>query len=379
MIKKKIFGICIFGGLALVLLFLIGTKMLSFKGMADAGKLMGPTPESVSTFITERQSWIDSVQAIGSIEPDKGVRLDAEVAGLVSAINFKNGQHVEAGTVLVQLDVTVESTLLDSNKASAHLAELELVRAKRLRGTDSIAQSQLDRAQADFDKATAEMKNLEAIIERKTIRAPFSGRVGIRQINLGQYLSMGSPIVTLQSYDQVFVNFTLPQKAIARVATGMKITLRSDVYPEHTFEGSVTAISPQIDPVTRTVKLQGTLENEDERLRPGLFVKVSVILPNKNDVLVVPATSIVYAPYGNSIFKVTTATDEVSGLETTIVKQSFIRTGKRTGDFVSILEGLQEGDEIVSAGAFKLNNGMSITVRNDLAPIPELAPIPKNS
>ena len=379
MIKKKIFGICIFGVLALALLFLIGTKMLSFKAMVDAGKLMGPIPESVSTFITERQSWIDSVQAIGSIEPDKGVRLDAEVAGLVSAINFKNGQHVEAGTVLVQLDVTVESTLLDSNKASAHLAELELVRAKRLRGTDSIAQSQLDRAQADFDKATAEMKNLEAIIERKTIRAPFSGRVGIRQINLGQYLSMGAPIVTLQSYDQVFVNFTLPQKAIARVAAGMKITLHSDVYPGQTFEGSVTAISPQIDPVTRTVKLQGTLENEDERLRPGLFVKVTVILPNKNDVLVVPATSIVYAPYGNSIFKVTTATDEVSGLETTIVKQSFIRTGKRTGDFVSILEGLQEGDEIVSAGAFKLNNGMSITVRNDLAPIPELAPSPKNS
>tara|TARA_B110000285_G_scaffold129816_1_gene145996 strand:+ start:564 stop:1703 length:1140 start_codon:yes stop_codon:yes gene_type:complete len=379
MIKKKLFGICIFGGLALALLFLIGTKKLSFEAMADAGKLMRPIPESVATFITERQSWVDSVQAIGSIEPDKGVRLDAEVAGVVSAINFKNGQDVDAGTILVQLDVTVESALLNSNKATAHLAELELVRAKRLRGTDSIAQSQLDRAQADFDKATAQMKNLEAIIERKTIRAPFSGRVGIRQINLGQYLSQGAPIVTLQSYDQVFVNFTLPQKAIARVATGMKVTLQSDVYPEQTFEGSVTAISPQIDPVTRTVKLQGTLENEDERLRPGLFVKVTVILPNKNDVLVVPATSIVYAPYGNSIFKVTTATDEVSGLKTTIVKQSFIRTGKRTGDFVSILEGLQEGDEIVSAGAFKLNNGMPITIYNELAPTPELAPSPKNS
>ena len=379
MIKKKLFGICIFGTLVLVLLFLIGTKKLSFEAMADAGKLMRPIPESVATFITERQSWVDSVQAIGSIEPDKGVRLDAEVAGVVSAINFKNGQDVDAGTILVQLDVTVESALLNSNKATAHLAELELVRAKRLRGTDSIAQSQLDRAQADFDKATAQMKNLEAIIERKTIRAPFSGRVGIRQINLGQYLSQGAPIVTLQSYDQVFVNFTLPQKAIARVATGMKVTLQSDVYPEQTFEGSVTAISPQIDPVTRTVKLQGTLENEDERLRPGLFVKVTVILPNKNDVLVVPATSIVYAPYGNSIFKVTTATDEVSGLKTTIVKQSFIRIGKRSGDFVSILEGLQEGDEIISAGAFKLNNGMPITIHNELAPTPELAPSPKNS
>ena len=180
MIKKKLFGICIFGTLVLVLLFLIGTKKLSFEAMVAAGKLMGPMPESVSTFIAERQSWVDSVQAIGSIEPDKGVRLDAEVAGVVSAINFKNGQDVDAGTVLVQLDVTVESTLLNSNKATAHLAEIELVRAKRLRGTDSIAQSQLDRAQADFDKATAQMKNLEAIIERKTIRAPFSGRVGIR-------------------------------------------------------------------------------------------------------------------------------------------------------------------------------------------------------
>ena len=379
MIKKKLFGICIFGGLALALLFLIGTKKLSFEAMADAGKLMRPIPESVATFITERQSWVDSVQAIGSIEPDKGVRLDAEVAGVVSAINFKNGQDVDAGTVLVQLDVTVESTLLNSNKATAHLAEIELVRAKRLRGTDSIAQSQLDRAQAGFDEATAEMKNLEAIIERKTIRAPFSGRVGIRQINLGKYLSPGAPIVTLQSCDQVFVNFTLPQKAIAQITTGMKITLQSDVYPEQTFESSITAISPQIDPVTRTVQLQGTLENKDDRLRPGLFVKVTVILTNKNDVLVVPTTSIVYAPYGNSIFKVTTATDEVTGLETTIVKQSFIRIGKRTGDFVSILDGLQEGDEIVSAGAFKLYNAMLITIHNDLAPTPELAPSPENS
>tara|TARA_B110000208_G_scaffold153249_1_gene185418 strand:- start:16797 stop:17936 length:1140 start_codon:yes stop_codon:yes gene_type:complete len=379
MIKKKLFGICIFGGLVLVLLFLVGTKKLSFGAMGAAGKMKGPRAESVSTSIAERQSWVDSIQAIGSIEPYKGVRLDTEVAGVVSAINFKNGQDVDAGTILVQLDIAVESALLNSNQATAHLAEIELVRAKRLRGTDSIAQSQLDRAQAGFDEATAEMKNLKAIIERKTIRAPFSGRVGIRQINLGQYLSPGAPIVNLQSCDQVFVNFTLPQKAIARVTTGMKITLQSDVYPEQTFESSVTAISPQIDPVTRTVQFQGTLENKDDRLRPGLFVKVTVILTNKNDVLVVPATSIVYAPYGNSIFKVTTATDEVTGLETTIVKQSFIRIGKRSGDFVSILDGLQEGDEIVSAGAFKLNNGMLITIHNDLAPTPELAPSPGNS
>ncbi len=400
MVKKIIFGICVFGGLTLVLLFVINTKKHSFEAMGEsgqliqeakklmkeaeklmeeAGQLMGPMPESVSTFTAARQSWVESVRAIGSIEPDQGVRLDAEVAGVVSAINFKNGQHVEIDHVLVQLDITVESALLNSNKASAHLAEVELTRAKRLRDTDSIAQSQLDKAQADFDTATAQMKNLQAIIERKTIRAPFSGRVGIREINVGQYLSQGAPIVTLQSYDQVFVNFTLPQQAIARVETGMQITLQSDVYPEQTFEGRLTAISPQIDPTTRTIKLQGTLQNEDERLRPGLFVKVSVTLPEKNEVLVVPATSIVYAPYGNSIFKVITTTDEVTGVETAIVKQSFIRIGKHMGDFVSILEGLEAGDEIVSAGAFKLRNGMPVTIHNEMAPTPELAPNPKNS
>ena len=379
MVKKIIFALCVFAGLALTLVLIIGTKKASFDAMAEAGKLMGPMPESVATFTAERQSWIDSVQAIGSIEPVQGVRLDAEVAGVVKAINFKNGQNVEAGDILVQLDVTVEAALLNSNKATANLAKTELDRAKRLRGTDSIAQSQLDRAQADFDRAIAQMKNLEAIIERKTIRAPFSGRTGIRQINLGQYLSQGAPIVTLQSYDQVFVNFTLPQQAIARIKTGMQVTLHSDVYPDQSFEGTLTAISAQIDPTTRTVKLQGTLDNPDQLLRPGLFVKVTVTLPKKNEVLVVPATSIVYAPYGNSIFKVVTETDETTGTATTIVQQSFIRTGKHMGDFVSVIEGIEEGDEVVSAGAFKLRNGMPVTIHNEMAPTPELAPNPKNS
>jgi membrane fusion protein (multidrug efflux system) len=400
MVKKIIFALCIFGGLALALLFILGTKKASFEAMGEsaalmqeakklmkeaeqlmeeAGMLMPPMPESVATFTAERQSWIDSVQAIGSVEPVQGVRIDAEVAGVVSAINFKNGQVVEEGDILVQLDVTVEAALLNSNKASAHLAKTELDRAKRLRSTDAIAQSQLDRAQADFDKATAQMQNLEAIIERKTIRAPFSGRTGIRTINLGQYLSPGAPIVTLQSYDPVFVNFTLPQQAIARIDTGMQVTLHSDVYPGQDFSGTLTAISPQIDPTTRSIKLQGTLNNPDELLRPGLFVKVTVTLPKKNDVLVVPATAIVYAPYGNSIFKVVTETDEATGATTTVAKQSFIRIGKSKGDFVSIIEGIEAGDEVVSAGAFKLRNGMPVTIHNEMAPTPQLAPTPNNS
>ena len=347
--------------------------------MEDAGKRMGPMPESVSTFIAERQSWVDSLQAIGSVEPVQGVRLDAEVAGVVRAINFENGQQVEAGDLLVQLDIEVEQAQLRSNEAIARLAEVEFKRASTLRESGNVPQSQLDRAIADLEKTKADVENVKAVIDRKTIRAPFSGRVGIRQMNLGQYVSQGAPIVTLQSDEQVFVNFTLPQQAIARIAPGMQVSLSSDVYPDRTFKGSLTAISPQIDPITRTVKVQGTLDNPDGLLRAGLFVKVTVTLPVKNEVLVVPATAIVYAPYGNSIYKIESQVDEASGARSTVAKQSFIRIGKRTGDFVSVLEGLEVGDEVVSAGAFKLRNGIQVIINNDMAPAPKLTPEPKNS
>ena len=227
--------------------------------------------------------------------------------------------------------------------------------------------------------ALAQVNNIEAIIDQKTIRAPFTGRVGIRQINLGQYLSSGTPIVTIQSYDTVFVNFTLPQQQIGQVETGMTVTLESDAYPEQTFEGQLTAISPQIDPATRTIELQGTLDNESGLLRPGLFVEVTVTLSGSNQVLAIPATAIVYAPYGNSIFKVQKNVDEKTGNPVVKVEQSFIRIGQRKGDFVSVLEGLEEGDEVVSAGAFKLRNEMPISIQNDMAPSPKLEPDPKNS
>jgi membrane fusion protein (multidrug efflux system) len=377
--KKTIFAIFVLGGLIAVLLLIAGIKKLQFQAMADAGAEMRPPPTSVSTSIVERQLWGEKLQAIGSIEPVQGVRLDAEVPGVVSAIDFKNGQEVNQGDMLVQLDIAPEAALLKSDKANAQLAKIELDRAQRLRDTNSVAQSELDRAQANYEIALAQVKNIEAIIEQKTIRAPFTGRVGIRQINLGQYLSSGTPIVTLQSYNRVFVNFTLPQQVIGRVDTGMLIDLKSDAYPEKTFRGSVTAISPQINSATRTIEMQGTLDNADGYLRPGLFVNVSVTLSESNEVIVIPSTAIIYAPYGNSIFKINKQTDETTGKMITTVKQSFIRIGKRKGDFVSVLEGLEADDEVVSAGAFKLRNEMPVSIQNDLAPSPELAPTPNNS
>ena len=379
MTRKFVFALFIFGGLLLLIFFLIATKGLQFKKMAKVGESFQPPPTSVSTSFAEHQSWPRRLNTIGSIEPVKGVRLDAEVPGIVSAINFKNGQEVDEGDVLVQLDIAPEAALLKSNKANAQLANVELTRARRLRDTNSVAQSELDRAQANYDMALAQVKNIEAIIEQKTIRAPFKGRVGIRKINLGQYLSSGTSIVTIQSYDQVFVNFTLPQQQIGQVKTGMPITLESDAYPEKTFEGQLTAISPQIDPTTRTIELQGTLDNENGLLRPGLFVDVTITLSENNKVLAIPATAIIYAPYGNSIFKVQKSVDEKTGKPVVKVEQAFIRIGQRKGDFVSVLEGLEEGDEIVSAGAFKLRNEMTISIENDMAPAPKLEPNPKNS
>jgi membrane fusion protein (multidrug efflux system) len=379
MSKKTVFWILLFAALGLVLLFILGTKKLQFAAMAEAGKRMAPMPESVSTFVAAQQTWGESLRAIGSIEPIQGVELKAEIAGLVTAISFENGQSVQAGDLLVQLDVDVERAQLRATEATAKLARVEYERAKKLRASGSVPQSQLDRALAELDKMTADVDNFKAIISRKTIRAPFSGQVGIRQVNLGQYVAQGAPIVTLQAYDKVFVNFTLPQQALAKVDTGMAITLSSDVNPDQPFAGTLTAISPQVDPTTRTITLQGTLDNPDGHLRAGLFVRVTVTLPEQHVVLVVPSTAIVYAPYGNSIYKIEQQSDASTGESHTIAKQFFIRIGKRTGDFVSILKGLEVGDEVVSAGAFKLRNGIQVNINNDMAPTPELAPEPDNS
>ncbi|MDP4643827.1 MAG: efflux RND transporter periplasmic adaptor subunit [Opitutales bacterium] len=377
--KKLIFGAIILLGVALALLFIFSTKKAQFAAMAEAGASMVPPPVSVSTFIAREQVWEESLQAIGSIEPVQGVALEAEIPGIVSMINFENGQFVNAGDLMVQLDIKVEQAQLRAAEASARLAVLENERAKKLRESGSVPQSQLDSSSADVEKANAEVDNFKAIISRKTIRAPFSGKVGIRQINLGQYVAQGASIVTLQADEQVFVNFTLPQHALSKLSTGMEIALKSDAYPDKTFTGAITAISPQIDSRTRTIQLQGTLDNPDGLLRAGLFVRVEAKLPTKQTVLVVPSTAINYAPYGNSIYKVIEKVDEASGESQLIAEQHFIRIGKHKGDFVSVVDGMNKGDEVVSAGAFKLQNGATVMINNDLKPTAELNPNPDNT
>ena len=255
------------------------------------------------------------------------------------------------------------------------MAKTEYERTAKLRESGSVPQSALDAAIADLDRANAEVENIKAIIDRKTIMAPFAGRVGIRQINLGQFVAQGAPVVALQSYEKVYVNFSLPQQALSRVEVGYPIVLTTDAFEGLEFEGEVTALSPEIDPATRTIKIQGTLDNKDGKLRAGLFVRIKVVLPISNKVIAIPTTSVLYAPYGNSVYKVV-EDDETGAL---VAKQYFVRLGATRGDFVSVVEGVSLGDAVVSNGSFKLRKGAPVNVDNTNTPSPELEPTPGNS
>ncbi|PXA03997.1 efflux transporter periplasmic adaptor subunit [Coraliomargarita sinensis] len=377
--KKTIFILSLFLGVILLIAFLVGTKMMQFGAMAEAGANGGPPPETVSSTEASTQVWQTRLRAVGTIEPVQGILIESETSGLVDAIAFENGQEVQKGDLLVQLDIDVEKAQLRAAVATAKLADLEYERAKSLRASGSIPESRLDSAAADLERAQAEIENINAVIDRKTIKAPFDGRVGIRQINLGQYVPLGSPIVNLQSDENVYANFSLPQKDLSQIEKSIPLTVRSDAYPEKEFQGELTAISPEIDATTRSVALQGTLQNADGLLRSGLFVEIEINLPDQRQVVAVPSTAILYAPYGNSVFVIEESEGAENGEGQLTARQKFIRIGQTRGDYVSIVEGLKPGERIVSAGGFKLRNGSRIRINNELAPEPKTEPRPNNT
>jgi membrane fusion protein (multidrug efflux system) len=376
MIKKLL--ITVFG-LLLVLGLLGGVKGLQIGVLIAAGKSMVPPPEAVTTAVASEETWEPSLNAVGSFAAVQGVTLSAEVAGTVSKIAFESGANVEAGAMLVELDTSVEEAQLRSAEASAELARLNFERAKSLRDKNTNSQADLDAADAQAKESVAQVENIRATVAKKKITAPFSGRVGIRQVNLGQFLAVGSPVVSLQSLDPIFVNLSLPQQNLAQIAPGMTARVSTDVYTGKIFEGKVTAINPDLDAVTRSVKLQVTLPNTEGLLRPGMFGTVSIVLPSKEKVLTIPATSVLYAPYGDTVFIVEDKKDEKSGAIQKVVRQQFIRLGVTKGDFVSVVSGLKAGDIVVSSGVFKLRNGVAVSIHNELSPDAKLAPKPSDS
>ena len=358
---------------------LAGIKGLQFKTMFEQGANFAPPPETVTTAEVKPDTWQSTLTAVGSVAAVQGVMIGAEMSGTVKNIAFESGATVRAGELLVELDSSVEQAQLRSALASADLARLNLERARELREKKMMSQADLDSAEAQAKQANAQIDNIRAVIAKKTIRAPFAGRTGIRQVNLGQFLDNGAAIVTLQSLDPVYVDFALPQQNLAQLGAGMAVRVTTDAFPGQSFEGKLTAINPEVDAVPRNVRLQATLANPAGKLRPGMYVNVAAVLPQMERVLMIPATAVLYAPYGDSVFVVEDKKDEKTGATGKVLNQRFVRLGKARGDFVVVTSGLEVDQTIVTTGVFKLRNGMSVVIDNKLAPSFQLAPRPANS
>jgi membrane fusion protein, multidrug efflux system len=353
-----------------------GIKGLQIDRMIAHGKQAVPPPEAVTTAVARLQSWESLLPAVGSLAAVQGVTVTAELTGKVVQIAFTPGSWVKAGDLLVKQDTSSEEAQLRSAEAAAALAKLNVERLGKLLAERTIAQSQFDTAEAGYKQAVAQADNIRASIAKKTIRAPFAGRLGIRLVNLGQVINEGEAIVSLQSLDPIYVNFSLPQQQLPSIKPGLAVRVTTDALPGEVVEGRITAINPQVDAATRNIRVQATVANADERLRPGMYVGVAVVLPGREQVLAIPATAVLYAPYSDSVFIVEDPPDPDPGRPVKVVRQQLAQLGEKHGDFVAVRSGLKEGDSVVSTGVFKLRNGQTVTVDNTLSPDFQLKPRP---
>jgi len=376
MIKKIIITIV---GLLVVVGILGGIKGLQIERMIAQGKQFSPPPEPVTTAVARKEAWESLLTAVGSLEAVQGVIVTAELSGKVERIGFEPGTKVKTGELLVQQDISAENAQLRAAEANLTLAKIDLERKSKLLTQKTISRSEYDNAEAVFKEAAAQADTIRAAVKKKTIRAPFDGRLGIRLVNMGQVLKEGDPIVSLQSIDPIFVNFSLPQQQLAQVTSGLTVQVTTDALPGQVVDGKITAINPQVDTATRNIQMQATVANPEERLRPGMFVNVAVVLPARKDVLAIPATAVLYAPYSDSVFVVEEKKEEKNGQPGQVVRQKFVRLGEKKGDYVAVVSGLEEGDTVVSTGVFKLRNGQSVVMDNAVTPEFKLNPEPEES
>jgi membrane fusion protein (multidrug efflux system) len=375
---KKSYFIAVLGLLGIVGI-LGGIKALQINALIESGASMLPPPSAVSSSVVESQAWEVTLSAVGSLEAVQGVMVSAEVPGRVSSLHFTPGSDVKRGDLLVQQDISAELAQLRAAEANVALAKSDLKRMSELVAKKVIPISQFDSAEARFKEAFAQQDIVKSTIDKKTIRAPFDGRLGLRLINLGQDLGSGEHIVSLQANDPVFVNFNLPQRQLPNLKVDMAVRVASDAVPGHIFTGKITAISPEVNASTRNVLVQATLENKELNLLPGMFVSVAVVSPDIDQVLAIPNTAVAYATFGDSVFVVTEQQDPKTGEKTLVASQQFVQLGRAKGDFVEVKAGVKVGETVVSAGVFKLQNGAPILINNDTRPEFKLNPTPDNT
>jgi membrane fusion protein (multidrug efflux system) len=337
-----------------------------------------PPPEAITTVQATPERWPATVEAIGTVEAVHGVTVAADLPGLVAQIQFDSGRKVRAGEVLVRLDTRQEQAQLAAAEAQRNLATVNFERMKGLRDQGITSQADFDRAAAEHKQAVAQTGETRAAIGRKTIRAPFSGVLGIRQVNLGQYLKPGDPIVELQSLDPVYVNFDVPQQQLSELPIGAEVHVTAQGIEKSAATGRITAVNSVVDEATRNVQVQATLPNPDGKLRPGMFVEAQVVLGAGAPVVAVPASAINYAPYGNSVFIVEPMKGP-DGKPYTGVRQQFVKLGGTRGDQVAVVSGVKPGQELVTSGVFKLRSGAAVVVNNKIQPSNNPAPKPEDS
>jgi len=367
--------------LTVTLLFVAGLGFVKFKQIQTAiaqGAAFQPPPEAVTTIVAGQERWPSTLNAIGTMAAVRGVTVSADLAGIVEDILFESGDTVREGQVLVVLDTRQEQAQMAAAEAQRVLARLNFNRMQELLDQRVVSKAEFDSATAESRQAEARVGEIRAAIERKTIRAPFPGTLGIRQINKGQYLAGGDPVVPLQSLNPIYVNFGVPQQAIGQVRVGRTVRVTTEQVANAAFEGRISAIDSVVDQTTRNIQVQATLANPSGTLRPGMFVQTEMPFGAEQRVVALPASAISYAPYGDSVFVVADLKDD-KGHTYRGVRQQFVKLGPARGDQVAVVSGVNAGDEVVTSGVFKLRNGAAVLVNNKVKPGNDPAARPENS
>lgn len=364
--------------LAVALVFgaVFGFELFRTKMINQAMVKLRNPPQTVSTVVAKSERWQNKIEAVGSARAVNGANLSFQVPGTVSAIHFKSGADVKKGDLLVELGAADDIAHLEALKATASLAQLNYNRDQTLVGRDAISQQTADTDLAALKSDQAQVAQQQALVDYKSLKAPFSGRIGIRQVDLGQYIAPGIPVVTLQQLDPIFVDFYLPQKSLAQIKVGQAVTVTVDAYPDFTFSGEVSSINPQVDTATRNVEVRATLKNQEDKLRPGMFAKVDIDVGAPQSYVTLPQTAVAYNSYGDIVYLVVDTASNDRNKPQQIAQQTFVTTGPTRGDQIAILKGVKDGDTVVSAGQVKLHNGTPLVVNNAVEPVDNQNPAP---
>ena len=333
-------------------------------------------PQTISAATAGTSEWQPNIEAIGSLRAVKGAELSLEASGVVKSISFNSGDDVAAGAILLKLRTADDVARLDSLKAMAELNEITLDRSQRLLKTQATSQAQLDSDAAKLKDTKAQVAQQQAVIDKKILRAPFAGHLGIRAVDLGQYLGAGTPIVTLQALDPIYVDFYVPQQSVDQVRLGQQVAVKVDAYKDQTFAGEISAVNPKVDVSNRNVQIRATLKNPDHKLLPGMYATIDVAVGPPATYVTLPQTAITYNPYGDTVYVVESKNNDAEGKPQLVARQTFVTIGPTRGDQVAILRGIDAGDTIVTAGQIKLHNGSVVTVDNSVTPTADAAPVP---